>query len=258
MKERNPIDRHDLRINKSDKVLEVGSGHNPTYRANVIVEKYISYNYHRGGDIKIYPHQKFINADGSSMPFKDKDFDYVICAQVLEHVDDPIALVNELQRTATRGYLEVPSFIGESLFPKKSHKWVCLEINGKLVLFDKAKLPSLFPDYGKTFLNFLPYESISLRIFYLAYHQITTVRYEWKDSIDILVNPDDPYYRAFFEQDWSDEMIRTIFPYRDKKNDLQITISAFFHLVKTLVKRKMQRQSPITLEEYLKRTNQTL
>lgn len=38
MKERNPIDRHDLRINKSDKVLEVGSGHNPTYRANVIVE----------------------------------------------------------------------------------------------------------------------------------------------------------------------------------------------------------------------------
>ena len=114
------------------------------------------------------------------------------------------------------------------------------------------------PDYGKTFLNFLPYESISLRIFYLAYHQITTVRYEWKDSIDILVNPDDPYYRAFFEQDWSDEMIRTIFPYRDKKNDLQITISAFFHLVKTLVKRKMQRQSPITLEEYLKRTNQTL
>ena len=72
MKERNPIDRHDLRINKSDKVLEVGSGHNPTYRANVIVEKYISSNYHRGGDIKIYPHQKFINADGSSMPFKVK------------------------------------------------------------------------------------------------------------------------------------------------------------------------------------------
>lgn len=47
MKERNPIDRHDLRINKSDKVLEVGSGHNPTYRANVIVEKYISSNYHK-------------------------------------------------------------------------------------------------------------------------------------------------------------------------------------------------------------------
>lgn len=252
------MDRYDLRINKFDKVLEVGSGHNPAYRANVIVEKYITPNDHRGGDIKIYPHQKFVNADGSNMPFKDKEFDYVICTQVLEHVDDPIAFVNELQRIAPRGYLEVPSFVGESLFPKKSHKWVCLELDGKLVLFEKSKLPPLFPDYGKTFLNFLPYESVSLRIFYLAYHQVTTIRYEWKDSIDILVNPDNPYYRTFFEKDWSDKMTRTIFPYRDKKTDLRISISAFFHLMITMLKRRIRPRTPIPLEEYLKRNNQTL
>ena len=34
---RNPYDRDDLNIGKKDRVLEVGSGHNPTYRADVIV-----------------------------------------------------------------------------------------------------------------------------------------------------------------------------------------------------------------------------
>ena len=37
MGHRTPIDRYDLNIKKSDYVLEVGSGHNPSYRANVIV-----------------------------------------------------------------------------------------------------------------------------------------------------------------------------------------------------------------------------
>lgn len=38
---RNPYDRDDLNIGKKDRVLEVGSGHNPTYRADVIVEQYM-------------------------------------------------------------------------------------------------------------------------------------------------------------------------------------------------------------------------
>ena len=44
---RNPYDRDDLNIGKKDRVLEVGSGHNPTYRADVIVEQYMETNYHR-------------------------------------------------------------------------------------------------------------------------------------------------------------------------------------------------------------------
>ena len=54
MKTRSPYNRDDLYIGKNDKVVEIGSGHNPTYRADVIVEKYIDNNYHRSGDIKIY------------------------------------------------------------------------------------------------------------------------------------------------------------------------------------------------------------
>lgn len=51
MKTDSPYDRGDIHINKNDKVLEIGPGHNPTYRSNVIVEKFIDTNYHRCGDV---------------------------------------------------------------------------------------------------------------------------------------------------------------------------------------------------------------
>ena len=45
MKTDSPYDRGDIHINKNDKVLEIGPGHNPTYRSNVIAEKFIDTNY---------------------------------------------------------------------------------------------------------------------------------------------------------------------------------------------------------------------
>ena len=63
MKTDSPYDRGDIHINKNDKVLEIGPGHNPTYRSNVIAEKFIDTNYHRCGDVKIYPHQTFVHAE---------------------------------------------------------------------------------------------------------------------------------------------------------------------------------------------------
>lgn len=131
MKTRTPIDRNDLRIKKNDNVLEIGSGHNPSYRSNILVDKYIDNNYHRSGDLKKYPHQQFINATGENLPFKDKEFDYIICNQVLEHADDPIQFIKELERVGKGGYIETPSLVGESLFPKSSHKWAVLEIDNK-------------------------------------------------------------------------------------------------------------------------------
>ena len=41
MKIRNPKSRNHLKISKKAKVLEVGVGHNPHKRSNVVVDKYI-------------------------------------------------------------------------------------------------------------------------------------------------------------------------------------------------------------------------
>ena len=102
MKTRTPLDRNDLKIGKKDFVLEIGSGHNPSFRSDVIVDKYIHDNSNRCGNIKIYHHQKFVNADGENLPFSDKEFDYVICNQVLEHSDNTEKFISELQRGGER------------------------------------------------------------------------------------------------------------------------------------------------------------
>ena len=110
--------------------------------------------------MKIYPHQIFANADGENLPFKDKEFDYVICNQVLEHVENPEKFISEQCRVASRGYMETPSLLGEFLFPKKSHRWIILDIDNKLVLFEKSKMPDHYENnYGELFLNYLPYQS---------------------------------------------------------------------------------------------------
>lgn len=57
MKTNNPKSRFKLGINKNDKVLEVGGGHNPHPRSNMVVDKYIDSNYHRHSDIKVLKHQ---------------------------------------------------------------------------------------------------------------------------------------------------------------------------------------------------------
>lgn len=250
MKIRTPYTRFDLRIRKKDYVVEVGSGHNPSYRANVIVEKFIGNNYHRSGDIKIYPHQQFVNADGECLPFKDKEFDYIICNQVLEHAEDPEQFIKEHCRVAKRGYIETPSLLGEFLFPKESHKWAILAIDGKLVLFNKSQMPEYKHDFGTLFLEYLPYNSLIYKILQLAEPQLAVNRYEWEDNIDFIVNPTDEYYRSFFTQPWNREMVETVFPHSSISKEIRKLIKGIFYLVRYKMRKLLPRKTILTLEEY--------
>lgn len=259
MKTRTPFDKEDLRIKKNERVLEVGSGHNPHYRSDVIVEKFIDSNDHRCGDVKIYPHQTFVHADGNDLPFGDKEFDYVICNQVLEHTEDPARFIEEQCRVAKRGYMETPSLIGEWLFPKASHKWVILEIDDKLVLFEKSKMPGNYGNnYGELFLNYLPYQSLPYKLLWFTEGNLMINRYEWKDNIDFIVNPCDEYYSSFFTQKWTREMTGKLFPQRSVMAEMHKVFQAFLHLMKLKTKTKWRNHQPMPMDEYLKLKNKDL
>ncbi|MCE5177944.1 MAG: class I SAM-dependent methyltransferase [Porphyromonadaceae bacterium] len=256
MKTRTPLDRRDLRIKKEDRVLEIGSGHNPSYRSNVIVEKFIDNNYHRSGDVRLYPHQTFVNADGESLPFRDKEFDYVICNQVLEHVDDPVKFIHEQCRVAKRGYMETPSLTGELLFPKASHKWIILDVDDTLVLFEKSKMPGNYGNnYGELFLNYLPYQSFPYKLLWLTESGLMLNKYEWKDEINIIVNPDDSYYKSFFLEKWDRTMTEKIFPPRSLSTETRRFFKVLLHTLKVKVESKFCHRSPLNMEEYRKLKN---
>lgn len=239
MKERNPKSRFDLNISKSDYVLEVGGGHNPHRRSNVIVDKYDNNNYHRSGDIFVNNNQKFLKADGADLPFDDNEFDYVICNQVLEHVDNPSTFLKELSRVARRGYIETPSLIGEYLFPKESHSWVILELDGKLVLSNKSKSGFVSKtNFGDLFLHFLPRNSFSYKMLERTYPDLMTVRYEWIDNIDFIVEPTDHKLRKYFDVTWNQELIDNYFKPKNKFKEFVSTVNAFNEVVLSYLKNR--------------------
>lgn len=231
MKLNNPKNRFSLAIGKNDMVLEVGGGHNPHPRSNVVVDKFVESNYHRHSDIKILEHQQFVQADGERLPFNDKEFDYVICNQVLEHVDDPISFLKEQSRVASRGYIETPSLIVEYLFPKEAHKWLVLELNNKLVLVDKEKYwfkTNL--DFGFLFLTWLQKTSVGYKVLMDTKPNFMTIRYQWKDDIECVVNPEDSETIKYFTQAWDEQMTKLFFPAKSKPAELWDAISSIMKI----------------------------
>lgn len=240
MKLRNPSSRFDLSIKDDYKVLEVGGGHNPHPRSNIVIDKFVDSNYHRSGDIKVLKHQQFLSADGEALPFEDKSFDYVICAQVLEHVNDPIRFINEQVRVSSRGYMETPSIIGEFLIPKESHRWILQEIDDKIVMYEKERIgfrPVM--DFGYVFQEFLPKNSLGFKIMQQNHSDLTLMKFEWQDDIEVLVNPDSSYYRDFFTKPWGEEACNKFLVKRSLGKEGLSSFSAFIDICRSVVRSKV-------------------
>jgi len=239
MKIKNPRSHSDLSIKRNDRVLEVGPGNYPHKRSNVIAEKFIDVNYHRSGDLKVLKNQTLVEADGHALPFSDKEFDYVICCQVLEHVEDPVKFMKEQTRVAPRGYLETPSIIGEYLMPKESHRWVIQEIDGKIVMYEKDKINfQTCPDLGHIFLRYLPKNSIGFKIMEIIHANLTLVNYEWEKEIEVLVNPDSEYYKHFFTQPIDERLCKILYPDKKLSTELLDATKAFGSIVTSVIKSK--------------------
>lgn len=240
MKIRNPKDRSDLRIRRSDRVIEIGGGDNPHPRSNVVVDKYPDSNDHRCGDLKVLKHQQFLSADGGDLPFKDNEFDYAICCQVLEHVEDPHGFLKEQFRVAKRGFLETPSLLGEYLSPKDSHKWILHEHKGVLYLVDKKKINfTCGYDLCELVQDFLPKHSIGFKIVERTYPNLISVRMEWGNGFDFVVDPTDPEILKYFTGKWREEWAEEFFPPKTYWQELKDSAGAMWDISKSVFRSKV-------------------
>lgn len=117
-------------------VLEVGSGGNPYFRANVLLDAF---------EVTRQRHWAPLVADRPTvlgaverLPFRDNAFDFVIASHVLEHSTDPGAFLSELQRVARSGYIEVPDAFMERLNPYRDHRLEITVRDETLVIRKKA------------------------------------------------------------------------------------------------------------------------
>jgi uncharacterized protein YbaR (Trm112 family)/SAM-dependent methyltransferase len=107
---------------RSALVLEVGSGHNPHLRSDVLCDKYLDDDSHRAAAIEI--DRPLVIGDAAALPFKTKAFDVVFSSHMIEHLDDPRAFFDEAGRVAHAGLFTAPSAVRESLFSDLQHKWL--------------------------------------------------------------------------------------------------------------------------------------
>ena len=106
-----------LSLKKDWKILDIGCG----YTAN----KYSNHVADTQDFSDLYKDKKFTLIKEKKLPFADKEFNFVIASHVLEHIEDIVFFIKELERVASGGYIEVPTRLEDNLVDvnEKAHIW---------------------------------------------------------------------------------------------------------------------------------------
>lgn len=190
-------------IKKYDKVLEVGPGATPHPRSDIFLEfKYENTDerIEQSGYVGILETDKpIVYYDGSTFPFEDNEFDYVICSHVLEHVPkkDVELFMSELQRVAKKGYIEYPNIFYEIINYQDVHLWFMNYRDSKIYFLDKSIFKSNYAH--KSFRELFYANDRYIYQAFARYKNFFFCGFEWKNEIDyeivddynILINEDD-------------------------------------------------------------------
>ena len=106
-----------MKKNQSWKVLDIGCGYSAHKNASVICDIQDLSNF--------YKNKNFIRLENNILPFKDKEFDFVIASHVIEHGKDVKTFLSELERVSSKGYIELPTILEDNLVfeNKNDHIW---------------------------------------------------------------------------------------------------------------------------------------
>ena len=152
-----------LQENTSWKVLDIGCGYTANKNATVVCDVQDLSN--------IYKEKDFVKLTSNILPFKDKEFDFVIASHVIEHVKDVEIFIKELQRVSSKGYIELPTILEDNLVfeNKKDHLWH-MEFDddkNQLIISKKTQFlePVLTVSSAKKFLKYFR-QSLVLELFW--------------------------------------------------------------------------------------------
>lgn len=183
-------------IKKTDLVLEIGSGHNPYPRSNILCDRFL-FNNNQRADFAIRYDRPLVIARGEKLPFKNKVFDYVICSQVIEHSSNPLAFAKEMERVGKRGVIICPHAIRERLFGWKYHQWYIVQEKGQLIFIPKKEKEA---NVLGQFFHQLYQKKTFFRRFCLENNNKLNIFYYWQRKIKIKVENQKPDFEKWEKQ----------------------------------------------------------
>ena len=154
------------------KILDIGCGYRANQHATIIADKKDFTDF--------YKEKKFVQITEKRLPFKDKEFDFVIASHVIEHVEDFEFFLKELERISKKGYIELPTRLGDNLVfeNETDHIWWFNfdDINNLLLVSKRNQLIK-------------PFITVSIaKIFEEIFRESLVLELEWNDNIDYKID----------------------------------------------------------------------
>jgi SAM-dependent methyltransferase len=131
-----------IQVGRNDFVVDVGGGHRPFWRADLVIEKYPFDRLHRTEAMR-FPPVPVIKADALALPIPPGGCDLIFASHIIEHLPDPKGFLSEIKRCSRRVYLEFPSRNRELMMAWSFHMWL-IEVHGKVLRFHRNDLAQLF------------------------------------------------------------------------------------------------------------------
>ncbi len=161
-----------LEKNPNWKILDIGCGYRAHKNASVLADVQDFSNF--------YKEKKFVQIKEKDLPFKDKEFDFVVASHVIEHVEDFEFFIKELERITSKGYIELPTRLGDNLVfeNKNDHVWWFYydDINNKLIGSKRNQLVD-------------PFITVSMaKLFEEIYRESLITELAWEDKIDYVID----------------------------------------------------------------------
>ena len=173
-----------LSDNPKWKVLDIGCGYSANPHATTIcdIQDFSKY----------YKNKTFVKITEKNLPFKDKEFDFVVASHVAEHVKDVTYFLNELSRVSKQGYIEVPTRLEDNLVfeNKNDHLWhfVFDDVKKKIIISNKVQYfqPILTVSSIKSLNNFFK-ESLVLELHWDNSIEYSIIKNDLKPSHNISI-----------------------------------------------------------------------
>ena len=161
-----------LEKNLNWKILDIGCGFKAHKNATVIADIKDFSDFYKG--------KKFIKINEKNLPFKNKEFDFVISSHVIEHVEDFEFFVKELERISSKGYIELPSRLGDNLVFENENDhiwWFCFDdVSNTIVASKKNQLID-------------PFITVSMaKLFEEVFRESFVIELAWEEKIDYKID----------------------------------------------------------------------